>query len=126
MSYECERCGACCRHWIVEADLVDVLREPRIAAECALMDGYGKLPLDSDSVWMIACGPSESCPFQRGNECDIYPTRPSECVAFSPGSLKCAECRTAAGLRPLVERESDGSLMDRCRNVARVTNDDEE
>ena len=33
LGYECDCCGACCKALIVEADVIDVLREPRIL-EC--------------------------------------------------------------------------------------------
>ena len=36
MTIECLRCGACCRSLIVEAELLDALREPRIAEVCGL------------------------------------------------------------------------------------------
>ena len=41
-SCECEcRCGDCCRHLILEAELRDAVREPRIAAECPPLRDIG-------------------------------------------------------------------------------------
>ena len=125
-NYACERCGACCRHWIVEGDAVDVLREPCIARECLRLGGHGSLELAESLSWSIACGKEQPCPFLADNRCTIYPTRPAECVAFSPGGKKCAEGRRSEGLAPLAESDSDGSVEAAVRDCVRVLNDDDE
>lgn len=80
----CLKCGACCRNLIIEAEQLDVMREPRIAAECRKLDGNGTIP-EEDVKWCLAprivdgkmCG----CPFLTpANQCGIYPTRPNVCV----------------------------------------------
>lgn len=99
--YRCDKCGACCERRIVGASVIDVLREPRIAAECPILDGHGKIPLD-EADWSVACGITRACPFQNSDRsCDIYATRPDECAAFLPGAAKCQEDRHEAGLPPL-------------------------
>ena len=95
----CQQCGACCRHLIVEAQVLDVLREPLIAERGICLDGRGRLPPD-EWAWSLAAG--EACPFLTAeNLCSIYPTRPNECVAFKPGSDQCCRARAAEGLLPL-------------------------
>lgn len=105
--YECDQCGACCEGLIVEAQLSDGLREPRIVEKCKLMDGHGKLPI-LDAAYSIACGATQPCPFaSRDNgkhRCGIYPTRPEVCVSFMAGGVKCRELRAERKLPPLVGR----------------------
>jgi len=104
----CERCGACCRNLIVEAQVLDVLREPLIAERGTRLDGRGTLPPD-EWAWSLSAG--GACPFlvdttaradaQARTACEIYPTRPNDCVGFEPGSDACCRARAAAGLLPL-------------------------
>ncbi len=108
--YECDQCGACCRQLIVEADAIDVLREPRLI-EC---DSYyqGKtreevldLLIDDGRVINVTC--AKPCRFLDGNECGIYPTRPNECVAMLAGEDPCQLARKAEGLQPLLPIRSE-------------------
>jgi len=99
----CQRCAACCQHTVVEADFLDALREPRIAAEGVLLDGHGTVPPDEAS-WCLNPPIFEPCVFLKGGDCTIYPTRPNACVAFEPGSDACCRARAAAGLLPLRPR----------------------
>lgn len=115
MKYVCDQCGACCRNLIIEAELEDVLREPRIASECKLLNGNGKLRI-IESQYMIACGKTAPCPFDvitesGGSQCSIYPTRPNVCVGFVAGSQKCQESRERSGLPPLAMVEGDDELQ---------------
>jgi len=95
----CENCGLCCEHLLVEADAVDVLREPRI--ETARPLGKRAVSLSVlDACWVLAC-PGKSCAFLTPQRrCGIYPTRPHACVAFLAGSGKCQQLRTEYGLPP--------------------------
>ncbi len=105
--FECDKCGACCKGTlIVEADDLDVLREPRLIngdPECcgksveqmvSEIQQHGKIVL-------LACG--SPCSFLgTDNVCSIYPTRPNACVAMQAGDEQCQDARLAVGLAPLL------------------------
>ena len=95
----CENCGLCCEHLLVEADAVDVLREPRI--ETARPLGKRAMSLSVlDACWVLA-GPGDPCKFLTPQKrCGIYSTRPHTCVAFLAGSSKCQELRREHRLPP--------------------------
>lgn len=109
--YECDHCGACCTgNLIIEADPMDVLREPRIASECKIMRGMDhSLPI-LETVWSVAC--VDPCPFHRDLRCAIYPTRPNVCVGFQAGSDQCQQSRRRVGLAPLNPVEREGVLAE--------------
>jgi Fe-S-cluster containining protein len=85
----CQQCGDCCRGLIVEASVLDVLREPRIAQRGQLLAGRPDDPLEPQEwAWSLSCG--TPCPFLRpDNTCEIYATRPNECVGFVAGESRC-------------------------------------
>lgn len=104
--YECDRCGACCLgHLLVEADLVDLLREPRLLEADRHRSGWSfdraaEDLEDEDRSLLIAGG--TRCPFLGAdNRCSIYPTRPAACVAMQAGEKQCQQVRHQAGLEPL-------------------------
>jgi Fe-S-cluster containining protein len=105
--YECDKCGACCNgSLIVEADEIDVLREPRLIeadrhyAELGAVKAIELLRNDIGRAVIISCG--TACPFLNPeNLCSIHPTRPNVCVAFEAGDEQCQEVRAAHGLPPL-------------------------
>jgi Fe-S-cluster containining protein len=107
--YECDKCGACCEHLIVQAELLDVLREPRLLeADRFYRDRSSeesmKLLGDEMRVVTLACG--QACPFlSEGKTCSIYPTRPNDCVAMQAGDEQCQQARAEAGLPPLLSLE---------------------
>lgn len=74
---KCKQCGTCCRRSIIdEVYDLDLEREPRLEA-CVE-------PI-RDQPGFYSLGPP--CPFvMADNRCRIYPTRPSLCVAYEPGS----------------------------------------
>ena len=78
----CQKCGACCRHSILEIEHLDIVREPKLLAVAILLDGRGKIKYESD--WEKQYALPSPCPMLTGNECSIYPTRPNICVAFDP------------------------------------------
>ena len=95
----CQQCGSCCRHLIVDVDVLDVIREPRIAEQGELLDGRGKLEPD-EWMWSLVC--VKPCPFLGAdNRCAIYPTRPEVCLACRPGGDQCILARRSAGLSPI-------------------------
>jgi len=105
--YECDKCGACCKgNLIVEADEIDVMREPRLVEadrhyrEQGVAKSLELLRTDVGRAVVISCG--EACPFLgTDNACSIYPTRPNTCVAFEAGDQQCQEARAHEGLAPL-------------------------
>jgi len=105
----CDGCGLCCQHLLVEANAVDVLREPRIEAERPLGKRAVSLSL-LDACWILA-GPGP-CPFLNAEKrCDIYATRPGTCVAFVPGSQQCQRLRGEHGLPKLATPSSLNTVL---------------
>lgn len=107
--FECDQCGACCRgHLIVQADELDVLREPRLVEADPHFAGkppdvvLTELQSDFGKALTIACGTNRPCKFLGDdNKCSIYPTRPNDCVGMQAGDEQCQMAREAAGLPPL-------------------------
>ncbi len=98
--YVCDRCGLCCRHLLVEAYALDVLREPRIEAECPLGKRHPDLDI-LDACWILSA--VKPCPFLGlDNRCGIYATRPGTCVGFAAGSAQCQQLRREHGVPPLL------------------------
>lgn len=115
--YECDQCGACCQgHLIVEVYELDVLREPRLAANSlssATHDTNSQdlmAALDQEGTCLvIACGDEHPCPFLGIDKlCGVYPTRPNACVAMPAGDEQCQSARRAARLPPLEPRPDAG------------------
>lgn len=106
MRYECDKCGACCKgSLIVEAEELDVLREPRIIEADAHHRGKSvdqmvhEIQSEGKAV-ILAC--SRPCMFLgQDNLCQIYPTRPNACVGMQAGDEQCQMARETAGLQPL-------------------------
>jgi Fe-S-cluster containining protein len=125
--YECDKCGACCKHLLLEIEMIDIAREPRIAAVAMPFKPPGpedwEPELDEEEQeeyervgplvpgWeygaSLNTGPDHACPFLGGvpsekeRPCGIYPTRPNCCVAMQAGGDQCQSARGMAGLRPL-------------------------
>ena len=112
--YECDKCAACCKgHLIVEAFEIDALREPRII----LADPYyagGSIEeafraLQDESRCVLLAGGGGPCMFLApDNTCEIYPTRPNECVAMQAGDEQCQEVRQTEDLPRLEPIDPDG------------------
>lgn len=104
--YECDKCGACCQgSLIVEAEWVDLIREPRLKEadqyyrDHSLAEVF-ELLRDEMRIVTLACG--YGCPFLTAdNTCSIYPTRPNVCVAMEAGDEQCQQTRRSAGAPPL-------------------------
>ena len=104
--YECDGCGECCRHKLVDVFEEDILREPRVGAQMSPLREPG---LDGE-IGYLNCGSGGKCFFLDGeNRCGIYPTRPVVCVLFPAGSDACQEVRQAAGLPPLEPRTDESN-----------------
>jgi Fe-S-cluster containining protein len=105
--YECDKCGACCQgNLIVEADDLDLMREPRLIESDPHWRGrtteavLHELQLEFGKAILIACG--RACAFLGAdNLCSIYPTRPNVCVGMQAGDQQCQEARAAENLPPL-------------------------
>jgi hypothetical protein len=123
--FECDQCGACCEHLLVEVDQVDAMREPRIHDEARLLDGNGELPVE-DWQWSLnGLKSPHRCVFLgEDKRCGIYATRPSVCVAVQAGGEQCQLARGFAGLAPLVATVREASVMDRVREAWRVSEDE--
>lgn len=108
--FECDKCGACCKgRLIVEADDLDVMREPRLIeadpqhAGMSVEETIRGMQQEWKAV-ILACG--HPCAFLgQDNLCTIYPSRPNCCVAFEAGDEQCQEARAAEGLPPLLPVE---------------------
>ena len=116
--FECDRCAACCTGaLIVEADALDVMREPTLVTADPIMAGreprdvIDELSSDFGRVLLLACGKGRPCTFLGADKlCSIYSTRPSVCVALQAGSEQCQAARADAGLprlEPLDEKSKD-------------------
>jgi Fe-S-cluster containining protein len=102
--YECDHCGACCKApLIVEADILDVLREPRLidADPCHRGKTVLQMVEEMEDEMKAVILPSPCSFLSAENKCNIYPTRPNCCVGLQPGDEQCQESRAAAGLEPL-------------------------
>ena len=106
--YTCDLCGACCRgSLIVEAETIDVMREPRLVEADPHYRGKRlsvvlQLLEEERRCLVIGAGSARSCPFLgMDNCCSIYPTRPNCCVGLQAGDEQCQDARRAAGLAPL-------------------------
>ena len=106
--YECDQCGACCRHLIVEAEEIDYLREPKLAESDPHYRSkppeeiVAELRSEIGKVLVIACGHLRPCHFlDTDNKCTIYPPRPNDCVAMEAGDEQCQSARREAELPPL-------------------------
>ena len=98
----CDNCGLCCEELLVQADAVDVMREPRIEIERPLGKRDVHLSI-IDACWIIAY-PGRPCAFLKPDKrCDIYPTRPQGCVALVVGEKQCRDLRREHGLPPPAE-----------------------
>lgn len=113
----CQNCGLCCEHLLVEADAVDVMREPRIEIERPLGKRAVSLSV-LDACWILA-GPGMPCVFLTPKKrCAIYPSRPQTCVAFVPASPKCQELRIEQGLKALVLQPAVHTILSEIMQVA--------
>lgn len=109
--YECDQCGACCKgNLIVEAEELDLLREPRLIESDPHYAGKSaeevlvQLQTDVGRAIILAC--SRPCTFLGSdNKCGIYPTRPNVCVGMQAGDEQCQSAREAEGLPPLLPNE---------------------
>ncbi len=78
----CKQCGRCCRELKLEIMEIDLIREPRLrVVAIPLTDKTHDNPYEKSYIL------PHPCPFQHGNKCMIYETRPNICVAFSDQCL---------------------------------------
>ncbi len=113
-NYKCDQCGACCS-LIVEAGILDVMREPKLLE---LYKGDDVADLRSgQKVVMLYDFKTHTCPFLRPDTvhekktvCTIYPTRPNCCVGVEAGDAKCQQARLIQSL-PLL-KDIDGNDID--------------
>lgn len=117
-NFRCDNCGACCKQLIVEAGRIDAEREPKLYS--IFTGDKAKLRTGEHCV-MLWDSKRGCCPFlNESNHCDIYHTRPNECVAVEAGDAKCQQARYMQGL-PLL-RDIDGNepsiavLSDSCED----------
>lgn len=84
---QCQRCGSCCRRIIIDEIYdYDLIREPKLRK-------YVEELRDEPGRYIMIKSGLRPCPFLivnvggiNHNLCSIYPTRPTICVAFEPGS----------------------------------------
>lgn len=102
--YECDCCGACCNGTlIVEADYLDVLREPRLLDADVAGRRTTIAELAEDDGRCILLAANTPCRFlTTEGRCTIYLTRPNVCVEMQAGDEQCQDARRRRGL-PLLE-----------------------
>lgn len=106
--FECDRCGACCRALLIEADWLDAQREPALLT----LQDWTPVQLQGlrDGDQCVVLWADDGCPFlttdQGGGrfDCSIYPTRPNGCVSCEAGGPKCQQARLARKLPILNDR----------------------
>lgn len=103
-NFACDQCGACCQALIVEADEIDVRREPKLLEY--LVGDRDRLRQGLVSITLFSAE-TKSCPFLCGGRCSIYQTRPLECVAVEPGDAKCQQARWVKKLPMLADRDGN-------------------
>ena len=120
--FECDKCGACCRGLIIEADWCDAQREPRLyEIDPSRPVNRGKLR-DGERIILLYDEKKHTCSFLDGetNVCGIYATRPNVCVMVEAGDAKCQQARQAVGLPLLRDRHgnepSRDALADSCED----------
>jgi Fe-S-cluster containining protein len=101
--YECDGCGECCRHKLVDVFAEDILREPKVGEHMSPLREPG---LDGE-IGYLNCGSGKCFFLDNENRCGIYATRPVVCVLFPAGSEACQEVRRAAGLPPLEPKANE-------------------
>ena len=101
--YECDGCGACCKGTlIVEANYLDVLREPRLLGADVTGRRTTIAELAEDDGRCILLAANKPCQFlSPEGRCTIYPTRPNVCVEMQAGDEQCQDARRRVGLPPL-------------------------
>lgn len=100
---DCQGCGLCCKHLIVELCCRDVEREPQLAAVSRLFRDCQSEPcgIDPSSGEMVHDDPCRYVPYgpcpmlQEDGRCSIYSTRPSVCREFRRGGTRCRDLREA-------------------------------
>jgi Fe-S-cluster containining protein len=103
-AYECDGCGICCEgHLLVEADILDLLREPRLLEADRYRAGWSLekalADLEEPGRCLLIAGGVRGCSFlDVKKRCSIYPTRPNDCVGMQAGNEQCQQARQAAGL----------------------------
>lgn len=106
--FKCDQCGACCRALLIEADYVDVMREPRLLR---LHPGISRDGLRNNGQCVVLRDTDlRRCLFMRSVGpylCAIYPTRPRACVAVEPGDAKCQQARQVDRLPVLCDQDGN-------------------
>ena len=81
----CQQCGSCCRELILDCNIADVKREPRIASECTemLRDEW-----TGERMWNLndLCKKCVCHFLTAEGRCEIHQTKPGMCRAFTPNT----------------------------------------
>jgi hypothetical protein len=105
-NFECDKCGACCQHLLIEIEQLDLIREPRLIPMCRPLrrdpDDPDRDPIEVVPGFQDGAKLNRPCPMLGPDKlCQIYSSRPNICVGFMAGSLQCQVSRRSAGLPPL-------------------------
>ena len=86
MSFDCSKCGACCK-------LLSIPCQGRI--ERAWLEAR-KIGIGKEKLFVVF-----PCQYldQATNRCNIYLTRPISCKLFKIGGQDCRDCRAALGIK---------------------------
>lgn len=84
--FVCRRCGECCRRVGVDLGSIkpfEVAKYLGVGAKEVVETYLGEVTFyDGKKIEGKITKPRHPCPFLKGNECLIYPVKPSECGAF--------------------------------------------
>jgi Fe-S-cluster containining protein len=85
-SFECKRCGECCRQESIafmESDVERASDKLRLSPH-DFIDRYGLRTVDDADLvyYQLFTGSREICPFNSDRECTIYDSRPQVCRGF--------------------------------------------
>lgn len=94
-TFDCQKCGACCRCLLVDIEEDEVQRLNKTLVSTRGFNFGGRLKRKRyDFGWGCIALKEKNGKFA----CSIYKKRPFVCEAFSKGSDFCIECRNNMGI----------------------------
>lgn len=93
MTFECQRCGWCCRNVVINISHLDITRwfnqgRNDILREISFINNYPHKNTGGFYVAKTTFNPKQPCPFLKGNVCTIHGTKPKACGDY-PLASQC-------------------------------------